>query len=364
MQGAGMALTNILKGLQAYKDIATYVVLPGKGVLDETLKELGVKVLLIPLFPSFWPPLNHSIRSYLTFVPRLFRTAFCNLLAFFRIKNIAVANNIDIIHSNTGVIRVGYFVSKSLGIKHIWHIREYQILDFGFSPFGGVDRLKSLYNRPNNTCIAITRGIFDFFSMDEKKDVVIYDGVDLCPSCKGSKENSDEYFLFVGSLLRGKGIFDLLEAFEQFSKSYSCKLLLAGKDEENIKEYITHLECGDKVELLGFISNVNYYMAHAKAIIIPSYFEGFGLICVEAMMNHCLVIGRNTAGIKEQFDNGLSITGHEIGVRFSNISELVTALTDVICSHEKFQETKEYAAIAVMQYSIDNNVSSIVKLYE
>ena len=44
------------------------------------------------------------------------------------------------------------------------------------------------------------------------------------------------------------------------------------------------------------------------------------------MYNHCLVIGRNTAGTKEQFDNGLDQTGEEIGLRFDSDLELKTLM--------------------------------------
>ena len=45
-------------------------------------------------------------------------------------------------------------------------------------------------------------------------------------------------------------------------------------------------------------------MSKALALFVPSSFEGFGFITVEAMFCGCLVIGRNTGGTKEQFDNG------------------------------------------------------------
>lgn len=45
-------------------------------------------------------------------------------------------------------------------------------------------------------------------------------------------------------------------------------------------------------------------MNRATALIVPSPFEAFGLITAEAMFNKCLVIGKDTAGTKEQFDNG------------------------------------------------------------
>ena len=40
------------------------------------------------------------------------------------------------------------------------------------------------------------------------------------------------------------------------------------------------------------------------------------------MLNGCLVIGRNTTGTKEQFDNGLLLTGDEIGIRFEGNEDL------------------------------------------
>lgn len=57
-------------------------------------------------------------------------------------------------------------------------------------------------------------------------------------------------------------------------------------------------------------------MSKAQALIVASRFEGFGFITTEAMWNDCLVIGKNIAGTKEQFDNGVAETGHEIGLRF------------------------------------------------
>lgn len=39
-------------------------------------------------------------------------------------------------------------------------------------------------------------------------------------------------------------------------------------------------------------------MNRATALIVPSPFEAFGLITAEAMFNKCLVIGKDTAGTK------------------------------------------------------------------
>ncbi len=70
-------------------------------------------------------------------------------------------------------------------------------------------------------------------------------------------------------------------------------------------------------------------MNRATALIVPSPFEAFGLITAEAMFNKCLVIGKDTAGTKEQFDNGQRKYNKEIALRFTNEQQLTTHLTDI-----------------------------------
>ena len=52
-------------------------------------------------------------------------------------------------------------------------------------------------------------------------------------------------------------------------------------------------------------------------LIVPSKCEGFGLVTVEGMLNGSLVVGKDTGGTKEQFDNGKSFCGKEIGLRYN-----------------------------------------------
>ena len=41
----------------------------------------------------------------------------------------------DIIHTNIGPISIGYEVARQKNIPHIWHLREYQKLDFNINYF-------------------------------------------------------------------------------------------------------------------------------------------------------------------------------------------------------------------------------------
>ena len=48
-----------------------------------------------------------------------------NFISIMKLKKKIKKMNIDVIHSNTSVIDVGAKVAKQLGIKHVWHFREF-----------------------------------------------------------------------------------------------------------------------------------------------------------------------------------------------------------------------------------------------
>ena len=70
-------------------------------------------------------------------------------------------------------------------------------------------------------------------------------------------------------------------------------------------------------------------MQKAKAVIIPSHSEAFGRVMPEAMYNNTLVVAHNTAGSKEQLDNGLQLTGKETGLRYDSEEELSRLMLDI-----------------------------------
>ena len=81
------------------------------------------------------------------------------------------------------------------------------------------------------------------------------------------------------------------------------------------------------------------------------------------MYNHCLVVGRNTAGTKEQFDKGLEITGKEIGVRFNQNSEMVDRMFDVEYTDYSDLCNRAYQVVSTM-YKAEINASKIEALYK
>lgn len=73
-------------------------------------------------------------------------------------------------------------------------------------------------------------------------------------------------------------------------------------------------------------------MSKASCMIVASRFEGFGFITVEAMLNHCVVIGRLTGGTKEQLLNGLNYESSPIAYSFSTVEECSERLHEALSS--------------------------------
>lgn len=363
LQGSGKALLNIIKGMVSY-NIKPVIVLPGKGALYNKLKEYTNDIYCINCYQEVYPQYG-SFFDILLFLPRLIYSQIINYYAYIKLSQIARKEKPNIIHSNTGIIRYGSKVAHKLNIPHVWHLREYQIEDFHWHPIGGLTTLKKLFNEKDNHCVAITRGIYEYFELTEK-DIVNYDGV-FSINDKICNSPRDKYFLFVGSITYGKGVLDAVKAFDMFSQSNKgYKLYICGEGGFDIKNEISKLESRESIICLGRRDDVYELMSMATALLVPSYSEGFGFITVEAMINRCIVIGRNTAGTKEQFDNGLNWTGMEIGYRFSTVQELCQKMINIVQESESpnVEAIRDAAfKVAFNNYNLEKSNKTLYEYY-
>ena len=365
IQGSGKALLNIVQGMVS-QGVEVIAVLPERGVLYDLFVRSGVKCYTHLFYNEIFPRCDR-LSDIVLYLPRLVRTLVSNKTAESELRNIIRRESPDIIHTNTGVIRFGSRMAERFHIPHVWHIREFQAKEYGFRPFGGKKALENAFSGKNNHCVAITKSLFDYFDLKEPKDQVIYDGVFSRNAVFPVKCRwKEKYFLFVGALERGKGIYDVLDAFDNIYQVYpDFELWLAGKDYINIAKEIGRRPSRVKIKYLGFRADVFELMSGAAALLVTSLNEGFGFITTEAMLNRCLVIGRNNTGTKEQFDNGVVETGKEIGLRFDSTEEL-TEKMKCVCESAPvlFNGMKDRAfSVVVKLYSTQTNTESLVDLY-
>jgi glycosyltransferase involved in cell wall biosynthesis len=288
------------------------------------------------------------------------------------IEQIVKAEAFDTIYTNVGVLNVGYNVAHRNGLIHIYHLREYQDLDFGERIYPSFQEFSRKIAQKKNYNIAITKGIYQYFHCPSKNSVVIYNGVMNKDDYKTIIWDKQKYFLFVGRLSDGKGVIDAIEAFNVVCHNYpDYKLVLAGgveskKMEIQIRNKVAQYGLTDSIQFLGMVHHVDELMRKAKALLMCSRSEGLGRVTIEAMANGCLVIGKNAMGTKEQFDNGLAFTGHEIGLRYDTLDELECNMMNVIKNGtDSYKDMIHNAQDTVFHYyTIERCYNSLVNFFQ
>lgn len=321
--GSSLSFVQYCTEINKREDVELVVCVPCKGPAYDYLQSLNIKTEIIPTRFNIYPKVTK--RNFLFTPLKLLRHLIQNKKQEKMLLSCVKKHKPDIIYTNVGVVNIGYNVAKQLHIPHVYHLREYQDLDFGMKIIPS--RRRFIEKLQNSYTICITKGIQEHFQLTNNANSrVIYNG--LITSCKKGSVNREKHFLFVGRLAKEKNPFTVIRAFNTFYKANKeYRLLLAGstvsQDEQNkLLGYCEENNLKDKVCFIGARNDIDELMQKAYAVIVASEFEGFGRVTTEAMLNGCLVIGRNTTGTKEQFDNGLLLTGDEIGIRFEGNEDL------------------------------------------
>lgn len=94
-------------------------------------------------------------------------------------------------------------------------------------------------------------------------------------------------FIFVGRLVRDKGINELVRAFSQLNAQYPhTRLLLVGPYEEDLDplgpETVAAIDNNKAIVAIGSQKDVRPWLATSDAFVFPSYREGFPNVVIEA----------------------------------------------------------------------------------
>lgn len=111
-------------------------------------------------------------------------------------------------------------------------------------------------------------------------------------------------FIQVGHLLKQKGFDTTIRAFAKIKDTHSnAKLTIIGQGAERreLEELCQSLGLKESVCFLGQVSNrrVMEEMKEHQYFVMPSVREGFGIVYLEAMANHCITIGTQGEGISD-----------------------------------------------------------------
>ncbi|MBY6189172.1 glycosyltransferase family 4 protein [Microbulbifer agarilyticus] len=180
-----------------------------------------------------------------------------------------------------------------------------------------------------------------------------------------------EYFLFVGTLEPRKNLRNLLHAFRLYTRAVDSPLPLKicggkGWGLPEIEGILAELDIEPYVEVLGYVSDreLKHLYREARALVMPSLYEGFGLPIVEAYSQGTPVITSDRGAMREiAGDLGVLVDPEspaDIAGAFQTMTcqrELVARLKkDVITYVEKFDwRVAAQKTIDVMESAISSS---------
>jgi glycosyltransferase involved in cell wall biosynthesis len=152
--------------------------------------------------------------------------------------------------------------------------------------------------------------------LSQEKIRVIYNGVnpslfdsDAVKNLRREWRVSRDTFLigFVGQLDKRKGVDTLVTAFASLSHEYQKTVLVLvgeGAMEENLRSQIEKIK--GRVILTGHRSDIPDVMKSIDVLVLPSLWEGFGIVLIEAMAARKPVISTETSNIPEIVTHGIN----------------------------------------------------------
>ncbi len=119
-----------------------------------------------------------------------------------------------------------------------------------------------------------------------------------------------EYFLFVGRVASNKGLPNLLEALARLDAAFRRPLVLMGRDwgeRAHLEARARELGVSDLVRYLGHVESPAAYrgvIRRARALVLPSEWEAFGLVLLEAMAAGTPIVATAVGGVPDVLDGG------------------------------------------------------------
>ena len=175
--------------------------------------------------------------------------------------------------------------------------------------------------------------------------------------------DNNNYILYIGRLSKGKGIYNLINAFLKLNKG---ELHIAGVGEEydNIKNIITKEKLENKIKLLGYLKEkkIEEEISNCKFVVVPSiWYENCPYSVLEALILGKAIIASKVGGIKELIKDNKNGLLYEP----NNIEELKNKMDELYENENKRKQIeKEAKKFAFKKFSEQTYYNKIINIYK
>ena len=248
---------------------------------------------------------------------------------------LAEDNGYDLVHGHDWLVaHASGTLAERLGVPYVTTIHATEhgrhqgwVADPPQCQIHGVERWMARRAERVIVCSYYMRGhVADIFDIDERRIAVIPNGIDPAdlrplPDLEALRAQfaapREKLVLLVGRLVYEKGFQLALDALpDVIAQVGNVRFLVAGSGthEAALKEQAQRLGLLEHGSFLGWIGDDALHSLYriADLCVVPSIYEPFGLVALEAMASGCPCIVADTGGLREVVPRG-----ERVGLRFN-----------------------------------------------
>lgn len=292
-------------------------------IVDEIKKRKDISMHFINIAANKRPTDGRSLFD------RIFFSGYVMLRAYFQLKKTVKCNPPDVVHMTTSG-GLGFFRDllilhylKKRSIPSVYHIHFGRSV--GYKAEGG-RCWKQLMKAVSiaDTTIVIDRNSYDVLKPFAKKIELINNPIRTSEYEKYEKTETNT-ILYLGWVIKTKGVEELLLAFSIFNRSHNgryCLELVGPGMDKYVSELKTKYPIAD-VKISGEVSHDEAMkkLAKARILVLPSYTEGFPNVLLEAMAMGKCIVATDVGAIPEMLQDNAGIL-----IKPKNIDNIVAAL--------------------------------------
>lgn len=223
------------------------------------------------------------------------------------------------------------------------------------------------------------RDIIKIYGVDESRIEVIhqpvaenfYQPMDVVPNDSKDPRLSSlpkDYVLYVGSVNARKNLMGVLHAMALMPAGQRPVLVVVGNGHEykqKCEAYIESAGLKNNVMLMGNVNSniaLQYLYKHARMMVYPSFYEGFGLPVVEAALQHTPVITSSVSSLPEAAGPDACLINPHDADAAEQIAHYMDRLLTDQAYHDVVAEKME--CYARTTFAPELQPQKIMKLYE
>ena len=174
-----------------------------------------------------------------------------------------------------------------------------------------------------------------------------------------SRSSKGSYLVYVGNIKAHKGLKVLLEAFTKTMSRGCGKMLYIVGDAEKMRSsdrQISHyIDDSNRIKFTGFIPNEEMYnlICGADALVLPTFYEGFGLTPLEALYLGTDVIISDIEVLKEVYG--------KLPVTFFKTGDADDLASKIVKNHNKIEDVEQLRNRIDDLYNFRNIAEIIIK---